>query len=138
MIHVLKKTTVLLLAISILTTFSSLAFATTTDEYGRKYVDEVIAPESYLEKSSYKLVRGVANVVTCPGEFPKQIVVTVRDRGAMGIVLGPLKGLGMLTLRGTVGVYEVITSPLANTLDGDFSAILKPEFVWTPSSSTSH
>ncbi|OQY22526.1 MAG: hypothetical protein B6I37_06995 [Desulfobacteraceae bacterium 4572_35.2] len=105
---------------------------------GREYVEEVVAPEVYLENSSFKLVRGVANAITCPGEFPKQIVVTIRDRGPMGIVLGPLKGLGMMGLRGVSGIWEIATFPLPNTLDGDFSAILKPEFVWTPSAKIQH
>lgn len=105
---------------------------------GREYIDEVVAPEGYLEEASFKLVRGVANFVTCPGEFPKQIVVTIRDCGPMGIILGPLKGLGMVGLRGVAGIWEIATFPLPNTTDGDFSAILKPEFVWTPSDRIHH
>lgn len=114
------------------------AYSQRYQEDGREYVDEVVAPEGYLEESSYKLVRGVANVVTCPGEFPKQIIVTIRDRGPMGILLGPLKGVGMLGLRGFAGFCEVATFPLPNTIDGDFSAVLKPEFVWTPSAQIHH
>jgi len=44
----------------------------------------------------------------------------------------------MMGLRGVSGIWEIATFPLPNTLDGDFSAILKPEFVWTPSAKIQH
>ena len=100
---------------------------------GRKYTEEVLSPEGYVEDLSYKLIRGIGNIVTCPAEFPKQIVVTIRDRGPIGILLGPLKGVGMTAIRGVVGAWETLTFIIPNSLDGDFSPVLKPEFVWTPS-----
>lgn len=125
------KTLLCLLFISFI--LCPLAYSQNYQDDGREYIDEVIAPEGYLEESSYKLVRGVANVITCPGEFPKQIIITIRDRGPMGILLGPLKGVGMVGLRGIAGIWETATFPLPNTTSGDFSAVLKPEYVWTPS-----
>lgn len=104
----------------------------------RSYAEEVLAPESYTEGAAYKLVRGISNLVTCPGELVKQPIVTVRDRGPMGFLLGPLKGVGMLVIRGATGVWETATFFIPNSLDGDFSAILKPEFVWTPSDRINH
>lgn len=100
------------------------------DPFGKEYVAEEVAPEEYLENASYKLVRGVTNLVTCPGEIPKQIVVTTRERGALGVVLGIFKGLGMTVVRGSFGVWEGVTFFLPNSIDGDYSPILNPEFVW--------
>lgn len=100
------------------------------DPFGKEYVAEEVAPEEYLENASYKLVRGVTNLVTCPGEIPKQIIVTTRDRGALGVVLGLFKGFGMTVVRGSFGVWEGVTFFIPNSIDGDYSPILNPEFVW--------
>jgi putative exosortase-associated protein (TIGR04073 family) len=96
------------------------------------YIDEVLAPENYVDNASYKLIRGVTNMVTSPGEIPKQIIVTTRDRGAIGPVLGLFKGIGMTVMRAGLGVWETAFFMFPNSLDGDFSPILKPEYVWDP------
>lgn len=120
-----------LLVLLMLAVIAPAAFARMDD--GKTYVEEVVAPESYMENASFKLVRGVTNLVTCPGEIPKQIIVTTRDRGAIGAVLGTFKGLGMTVARGGFGLWEGLTFFLPNSLKGDYSPILKPEFVWNPS-----
>ena len=99
----------------------------------KQYPEEVLVPEPYLEKASYKLVRGVTNVITSPGEIPKQIVVTSRERGGLGALLGIFKGVGMTAMRVGSGVWEAITFFAPNDLDGNFGPILKPEYVWDPS-----
>ncbi len=108
--------------------------ATTVDN--KDYVDEVVEPETYLENASYKLVRGITNMVTSPIEIPKQVIITTKDRGAIGPVLGILKGLGMTFMRAGIGAWETISFPLPNSLSGDFAPILKPEYVWNPSAPT--
>ena len=97
-----------------------------------------MTPEPYFEKASYKLVRGLTNVVTSPAEIPKQIVVTTQDRGALGTVLGLFKGVGMTAMRIATGVWESVSFFAPNDLDGNFAPILKPEFVWDPSVPTDH
>jgi len=99
----------------------------------KDYVDEVVEPETYLENASYKLVRGLTNIVTSPAEIPKQIIITTRDRGAIGPVLGLFKGIGMTIMRTGFGAWETVTFPAPNSLEGDFAPILKPEYVWDPS-----
>ncbi len=122
----------------LLTTFlavvASPVLATSVDN--KDYVDEVLEPEGYLEKSGYKLVRGVTNIVTSPAEIPKQIVITTQNRGAIGTVLGLFKGVGMTILRVSAGAWETVTFLLPNSLDGDFSPMFKPEYVWDPSAPT--
>jgi len=99
----------------------------------KDYIDDVLEPESYMEKSSFKLIRGLTNIVTSPGEIPKQMVLTIRDRGGLGVPLGFFKGIGMTVMRVGIGAWETVSFPAPNSMDGDFAPILKPEFVWNPS-----
>jgi putative exosortase-associated protein (TIGR04073 family) len=100
----------------------------------KEYIAEAVAPEAYVENASYKLLRGLTNIVTSPAEIPKQITVTTRDRGAaIGPVLGLFKGLGMTLMRAGFGILETVTFPLPNDIEGSFAPILKPEYVWDPS-----
>jgi putative exosortase-associated protein (TIGR04073 family) len=99
----------------------------------KDYIDDVLEPETYLEESSFKLIRGLTNIVTSPGEIPKQMVLTIRDRGALGVPLGFLKGIGMTVMRAGIGAWETVSFPAPNSMEGDFTPILKPEFVWNPS-----
>lgn len=120
-----------LLFSALLASLAAPAFAAHVDR--KDYIKEVVEPENYLEKASYKLIRGLTNIVTSPGEIPKQIVVTTRRRGAIGPVLGFFKGIGMTLMRAGIGVWETASFPLPNSLEGDFSPIVKPEYVWDPS-----
>jgi putative exosortase-associated protein (TIGR04073 family) len=122
------------LLISLLAAIATPALASRIDT--KDYVDEVLEPETYLENASYKLVRGITNIVTSPGEIPKQIVITTRDRGAIGALLGIFKGTGMTIMRAGIGAWETLSFMLPNSLSGDFAPILKPEFVWDPSAPT--
>lgn len=81
-----------------------------------------------IEKMSYKLARGVANAATCIAEFPKQIYLTTRDRGSIGIVIGPLKGIGMTLYRAFTGVTE--TALFMVPQPGYYDPMIDPEFVW--------
>ncbi len=122
------------LLITLLAAFVTPALAARVDN--KNYVNEVVEPETYLESASYKLVRGITNMVTSPAEIPKQIVITTRDRGAIGPILGLFKGAGMTIMRAGIGAWETALFILPNSLSGDFSPILKPEFVWDPSAPT--
>jgi len=99
----------------------------------KDYVDQVLEPESYLEQSSFKLIRGVTNIVTSPAEIPKQMVLTGRDLGALGVPVGFFKGIGMTVMRAGLGAWETVSFLLPNSMEGDFAPILKPEFVWNAS-----
>ncbi|HEY3309386.1 MAG TPA: exosortase system-associated protein, TIGR04073 family [Desulfuromonadaceae bacterium] len=78
---------------------------------------------------SHKLVRGVANVATGLGEFPKQIYLTSRAEGAlMGSTVGPLKGIGMAIVRTFVGVHDVVFFFLP--IPGFYNPIIDPVYVW--------
>jgi putative exosortase-associated protein (TIGR04073 family) len=131
---------ILLVATVLMTLLAVIAtpvFASRVDN--KDYISEVVEPEPYLEKAAYKLLRGITNMVTCPGEIPKQIVITTIDRGAIGPVLGLIKGIGMTSMRAILGATETLLFMAPNSLDSeDFDPILKPEFVWNPSTRTGH
>src|SRR5690242_11069639 len=65
-------------------------------------------PEMIVGKMAVKLTRGVTNTFTCIAELPKQSILTVREMGAPGYVVGPLKGIGMTLYRGFIGLTETV------------------------------
>jgi len=78
-----------------------------------------------------KLVRGLANLVTGLGEFPKQIyLVGTKEGWVQGAFRGPLEGLGMFIARTAAGAYEVVTFPIP--VPPGYQPMLLPEYVWQP------
>jgi putative exosortase-associated protein (TIGR04073 family) len=88
------------------------------------------APRSELivEKMSFKLVRGITNMVTAIAELPKQSYLTVRDRGAIGYVVGPIKGIGMTAYRAFIGAAETIFFLVPQP--GYYDPMIDPDYVW--------
>ena len=60
------------------------------------------------EKMAVKFTRGIANTATCIVELPKQTMLTVRDMGGVGYVVGPAKGVIMTLYRGIIGMTEAL------------------------------
>jgi putative exosortase-associated protein (TIGR04073 family) len=85
-------------------------------------------PEAVAEKMAFKLVRGVANVATSVVEIPKQSYLMVRDRGRIGYLVGPLKGMGMAFYRLFAGVTETVF--FAVPQPGYYDSMIDPEYVW--------
>ena len=85
-------------------------------------------PEGVAEKMAFKLVRGVANVTTSVVEIPKQSYLMVRDRGSVGYLVGPLKGMGMAFYRLFTGVTETLF--FAVPQPGYYDSMIYPEYVW--------
>ena len=85
-------------------------------------------PEAVAEKMAFKLVRGVANVTTSIVEIPKQSYLMVRDRGKIGYLVGPLKGMGMAFYRLFAGVTETVF--FAVPQPGYYDSMIYPEYVW--------
>ncbi|MBP1728458.1 MAG: hypothetical protein H6Q56_831 [Deltaproteobacteria bacterium] len=104
-------------AISTLTVLTVPAFAT-----------DIPKPESIAEKMSFKLVRGVTNVVTAIAEIPKQTMLTAQNHGTIGYVVGPIKGVGMTLYRGFIGLTETVFFLVPQP--GYYDPMIDPEFVW--------
>jgi putative exosortase-associated protein (TIGR04073 family) len=85
-------------------------------------------PEAIIEKMSFKLVRGITNVVTAVAELPKQSINTVQERGAVGYVVGPIKGIGMTIYRAVMGSVETVAFMVPQP--GYYDPMIDPEYVW--------
>lgn len=93
-----------------------------------KSIDTSSAQE-VVEGMANKLARGVANIATGWMEFPKQIALTMQEEGvAKGMMVGPLKGVGMAFARTAAGVGEAVTFPVA--WPEFYEPYLEPEYVW--------
>jgi len=85
-------------------------------------------PEMIAQKMAIKFTRGVTNTLTSVIEFPKQTILTGRDMGAVGYVIGPIKGVGMTFYRGLIGVVETVFCMVPQP--GYYDPMMDPEFVW--------
>ena len=112
------KKTLLLSALIILTIILARPLAGRADQQ----------PDMILEKMAIKLTRGSANVLTCIVEIPKQSVMTVRELGGIGYVVGPLKGVGMTLYRGFIGMTEAVFFLVPQP--GYYDPMLDPPYVW--------
>jgi putative exosortase-associated protein (TIGR04073 family) len=89
---------------------------------------ESAKPENIVGKMAFKFTRGITNVATSVVEIPKQSYLTVRDQGAVGVVIGPLKGLGMTAYRAFIGTVE--TALFLIPQPGYYDSTIDPDFVW--------
>ena len=85
-------------------------------------------PEMIVEKMAVKLTRGVTNAVTSIAELPKQSVLTVRELGGAGYIVGPLKGVGMTLYRGFIGMTEAVFFLVPQP--GYYDPMIDPPYVW--------
>jgi putative exosortase-associated protein (TIGR04073 family) len=85
-------------------------------------------PEMIAEKMAVKLTRGLANTATCIVELPKQSMLTVRDMGGVGYVVGPAKGVIMTLYRGFIGMTEALFFLVPQP--GYYDPMIEPAYVW--------
>lgn len=85
-------------------------------------------PEMIADKMAVKFTRGVTNFATCIVELPKQTILTVRDMGPAGYVVGPLKGIGMTLYRGFIGAAEATFFLVPQP--GYYDPMIDPPYVW--------
>ena len=87
------------------------------------------SPQKVVDGMATKAVRGTANVTTGWLELLKQIYLTYNEDGAVkGILVGPLKGLGMTLVRTAAGFGEFATFFVASP--GFYDPYFDPAFVW--------
>ncbi len=85
-------------------------------------------PEMIFEKIAVKFNRGIANTVTSVVELPKQTVLTAREMGPAGYVIGPIKGVGMTLYRGFIGIAEAVFCMVPQP--GYYDPMIDPAYVW--------
>ena len=84
--------------------------------------------EKIAEKMAVKFVRGITNTVTSIVELPKQTIITGREMGSVGYIIGPIKGVGMTFYRGVIGMAETIFCMVPQP--GYYDPMIDPEYVW--------
>ncbi len=92
------------------------------------FAEETEKPENIMGKMSFKLTRGFTNLATSPAELPKQCILSARDQGAVGYVIGPIKGIGMTLYRAFIGTIE--TAFFYVPQPGYYDSTIDPDFVW--------
>jgi len=85
-------------------------------------------PEMIAEKMAIKFSRGVANTFTGIVELPKQTILTGREMGGVGYVIGPLKGVGMTLYRTFIGMTEAVFFLVPQP--GYYDPMIEPTYVW--------
>ena len=85
-------------------------------------------PEMIAEKMAIKFTRGITNTVTSIVEFPKQTILTGRDMGPVGYIIGPIKGVGMTFYRGVIGIVETVFCMVPQP--GYYDPMIDPAYVW--------
>ena len=85
-------------------------------------------PEMIAEKVAIKFTRGVTNTFTSIFELPKQTILTGRDMGTVGYVIGPIKGVGMFFFRGVIGITETLFCLVPQP--GYYDPMIEPVYVW--------
>jgi len=110
------------------TLFLAVAFMISSLVAVPAFASEMPKPESIAEKMSFKLVRGATNFVTSIVELPKQTILTGRNHGTVGYVVGPIKGVGMTLYRAFIGLTETIFFLVPQP--GYYDPMIEPEFVW--------
>lgn len=83
-----------------------------------------------------KLGRGVANVVTSPGEVYVQGMAIYQRYGLFACASwGMVRGLFRMFTRAGAGLVEVATFPLPLWAHG-YRPLIEPEFFWMPATDT--
>ena len=68
----------------------------------------------YADTALKKLGRGTANILTCPIELIYRVGEANEESGPFAaLTWGLLNGVYRMGMRGVVGVYEVVTFPIA-------------------------
>ena len=84
-----------------------------------------------------KAGRGFAAVTAPFLEIPGNIAETSEREGPLaGWTAGLARGIGMSIVRPPIGVYELVTAPIA--APADFKPILQPEYPWSYFGSGDH
>ena len=87
------------------------------------------APERSVDKMGIKMVRGVTNIATGWGEFPRQIYRSGKEDGILyALPYGLARGLTMTFLRTMYGVAEMLFFYIP--FDGGYESALNPAYVW--------
>ena len=87
------------------------------------------APEHSVDAMGVKMVRGITNIATGWGEFPRQIYRSGKEDGVwLALPYGLARGLTMTFVRTMYGVAEAVFFFIP--FDGGYESALNPAYVW--------
>lgn len=87
------------------------------------------APEQETDQMGVKLCRGIVNMATGVGEFPRQIYRSgVKDNWFLALPYGLARGLAMTFVRTGYGVLETVFFFIP--FNDSYASALNPAFVW--------
>ncbi len=99
----------------------ALLFLFTSDVFAvRSFTDE-----SYLEKSTYKLGRGMCNFFGSGAEILRGLDDAQRQYGAHGFCIGITRGMARTLVRAGAGALDIVTFPFVSSRRREY--FLKPE-----------
>jgi putative exosortase-associated protein (TIGR04073 family) len=88
------------------------------------------AEGGYLNGSTRKLGRGLANMASAPFELLRESYLTgSKDGGLAGMTVGLVRGIGSVIIREGAGIVEVLTFYMPVPVP-DFQPMVKPEFIF--------
>lgn len=88
------------------------------------------ADGGYLNGSTRKLGRGLANVVSAPLELLREpSLVSSKDGGLASVTVGVVRGITSAIIREGAGLVEVLTFYMPIPV-ADFQPLVKPEFIF--------
>jgi len=87
------------------------------------------APERSVDAMGVKFVRGIVNMGTGWGEFPRQIYRSGKEDGVLlALPYGIARGITMTFLRTMYGAAETVFFFIP--FDGGYESALNPAYVW--------
>jgi putative exosortase-associated protein (TIGR04073 family) len=96
--------------------------------YGYAYASGT--SDSYYDKVTYKLGRGITNVVGSEVEVFNGLDNAKREYGNGGFFIGTIKGVGNTIVRAVVGVGDIVTFPFVKKVHESYP--LEPELPRLP------
>ncbi len=86
-------------------------------------------PETYVAPMGTQFVRGIVNMATGWGEFPRQIVLSAKDDGAaLCVPYGLVRGTWMTVARTFYGAVE--TAFFYIPFGENYDSAMNPAYVW--------
>ena len=99
----------------------SLLLVLTSDVYAVRSLTD----ESYFDRTTYKLGRGVCNLFGSGTEILRGLDDAQREYGTHGFCIGFTRGIGKTFVRAGAGIIDIITFPIARSRREEY--FLKPE-----------
>ena len=87
------------------------------------------APETYVAPMGTQFVRGIVNMATGWGEYPRQIVLSAKDDGAaLCVPYGLARGTWMTVARTFYGAVETVFFYIP--FGENYDSAMNPAYVW--------